>query len=384
MPSFSKTTHADAASPSTSPASSQAAAERRVIINELLSYVQFYHDSGNAAALHRIASGFYTAAEISAAKKCFISVFQPLVSGCPFITERRNSVARQAHDVELEDILGLFGLLDDKNQLESVIFAAVNHDRVPCFGPEKINICEVVNRQVRADADLERLSKQVAELSGRDVRETTIDVSASMNELSTKISLLMDSMEAQSQRIPVHESPQIHSSARSTQNGDARIQRQEVDRSHNIVVTGIPEDKNPNIWRSKVASILHIVAGHDIQVVDAFRLGRFRTDRIRPILIKLHSIWDKRMVLSNTHALIDHEEYRRSVYIRADEPVDVRRKRMLKSLYHRARWQGHNAEISNDGSKLSIDGAIVYTLNDGHVVDVANATASDLRPNDAD
>ena len=90
------------------------------------------------------------------------------------------------------------------------------------------------------------------------------------------------------------------------------------------------------------------------------------------------------MVLSNTHALIDHEEYRRSVYIRADEPVDVRRKRMLKSLYHRARWQGHNAEISNDGSKLSIDGAIVYTLNDGHVVDVANATASDLRPNDAD
>jgi hypothetical protein len=56
---------------------------------------------------------------------------------------------------------------------------------------------------------------------------------------------------------------------------------------------------------------------------------------------------------------------------------------MLKSMYQRARWQGYSAEISTDGSKLSVNGVIVYTLSDGHVVDVANANASDLRPNDA-
>jgi hypothetical protein len=56
---------------------------------------------------------------------------------------------------------------------------------------------------------------------------------------------------------------------------------------------------------------------------------------------------------------------------------------MLKSLYQRARWQGNSAAISTDDSKLSVDCVIVDTLNDGHVVDVANANAIDLRPNDA-
>jgi hypothetical protein len=48
---------------------------------------------------------------------------------------------------------------DARNLLSSVVFAAVNHNPVPHHGPEEINICAVVDRQIRAGANLEQLSK---------------------------------------------------------------------------------------------------------------------------------------------------------------------------------------------------------------------------------
>jgi hypothetical protein len=216
-----------------------------------------------------------------------------------------------------------------------------------------------VDSLLRADANLEQLSKQVVELRGRGHRDAATDISISTSELSTKISLLMDNIEAQSQRIPAHQSPQIHSSARTTHEDVGRNERQEVDRAHNIVVTGNTRgQESKRMAFGNNQRILHVVEGRDIQIADAFRLGCFTTDRIRPIVVKLHSTWDKRTVLSNTHALTDHATKRRSVYISGDEPVDVRCKWRLKSLHRRARWQGHSAEISTDGSKLSADGVI--------------------------
>jgi hypothetical protein len=62
---------------------SQLSSDNRVIINELLSYVRFFRDRGNAAALHHVAVNFYTACEISAAKKCLIDAFQQDVISMP-------------------------------------------------------------------------------------------------------------------------------------------------------------------------------------------------------------------------------------------------------------------------------------------------------------
>ena len=50
---------------------------------------------------------------------------------------------------------------------------------------------------------------------------------------------------------------------------------------------------------------------------------------VRPIDVKLTNIWDKRLVLSNCRKLWSTSDYMRKVYIAADEPVEVRRKRVL-------------------------------------------------------
>jgi len=40
------------------------------------------------------------------------------------VTERRTSTVRSAHDAELEDVLGIFDLLDKKDVLQTVTFVA--------------------------------------------------------------------------------------------------------------------------------------------------------------------------------------------------------------------------------------------------------------------
>ena len=62
---------------------------------------------------------------------------------------------------------------------------------------------------------------------------------------------------------------------------------------------------------------------------NAFRIGPLNFGNVRPIDVKLTNIWDKRLVLSNCRKLWSTSDYMRKVYIAADEPVEVRRKRVL-------------------------------------------------------
>lgn len=354
------------------------ATETRIVINELLSYFQFYRDRGNTDGLHRVASTFYTGPEISAAKKCLINIFQTNLTGCSFITERRNSSARQAYDAELEDILGTMDWLDNRKLFSSVSFAAVNHDRIPHYGPEEINICAVVDRQTRADANIEQLSEYVNELRNHPTSNihadpTINDLSTGVTELNDKMATLMGDMATLLQR----ESRTAGSKVPPTRIDTRETEDAEPDRSRNIVVVGIAEDPNANIWRSKLSNLLKTVAGRDVMISDAFRLGRYRTDctRTRAILVKLCSVWDQRLVLSNTRVLASLDEFKGTVYIHADEPaavrqknIELRRMKTMKLLFERARKEGKAAVISEDGSSLTINEAVVYTLKEGHMI----------------
>ena len=66
-----------------------------------------------------------------------VSAFGQLLSDCPLSAERRKSANRIVHEVEVEDILGIFDILDRKSHLSLVVSAAVNHDRIPKYGPEE-------------------------------------------------------------------------------------------------------------------------------------------------------------------------------------------------------------------------------------------------------
>jgi len=124
-----------------------------VSVNELLAYISFYRNAASQSALLRVCSSFYTAAEISAAKKCLIANFRDLMESSMLVTERRSSSSRSAHEAELEDIVGIFDYLDSKDLLGCVSFTAANMNRLPGgYAPESINICNVAETQSKLDA----------------------------------------------------------------------------------------------------------------------------------------------------------------------------------------------------------------------------------------
>ena len=93
------------------------------------------------------------------------------------------------------------------------------------------------------------------------------------------------------------------SSAGPTVDVRRSISPTQPDRSCNLVISGVAEDRDPAIWRDTVTRVLALAAGRDVRIGDAFRLGRFDERRNRPILVKLMSAWDRRVILSGAHKL---------------------------------------------------------------------------------
>jgi type II secretory pathway component HofQ len=112
-----------------------------------------------------------------------------------------------------------------------------------------------------------------------------------------------------------------------------------------------------------VAEVLKITTGKNVEISDAFRLGgRFVTGKVWPVLVKLKSAWDRRLVVIGANKLAQCEEFKR-IYVSPDEPLDVRRKATLERLKKRAERERKTVNISN--GVLIIDDEVVFSLNEG-------------------
>ena len=358
----------------------------RIFVNELLSYASFYRDRANLSAAQRVVLSFYSPTEISAAKKLLSSLFSTKLVNCPHLVERRKSSSRSAHDAEVEDIFGILEFLDRADALSSTIFAAVDFDRVPHYGPEEINICTVVDRQVRADASIEQLAQAVESLLGRDASEATSDTSI-MGKVETVVDTVnvrvTAAIDHQLKRLDSicekFQQASIYAARPSQQPGTSAYSNNDIpDRTMNIVVFGVTEDKNRSVWHSKLSAALQHVTGRPVDISDAFRIGKFNANqsRPRPIIVKLRCVWDKRLILSNARKLAEASEYQR-IGVVPDEPLEVRRKHTLKRLHDKSMREGKNVTLSTDSSALFIDSNLVFSLKDGFVRnngDVNNTT----------
>ena len=148
-------------------------------------------------------------------------------------------------------------------------------------------------------------------------------------------------------------------------------QSDNFDRRLNIVLFGVPEERDVSVWRRKVDDILHYITDHNIDVVDAFRLGRYNPNgpnKPRPILLKLRTVWDKRLILSRCSKLKQYSQ--RGVFVAADEPPEVRRREMYRKLKYRAVID--NKMVDEKDGVLIIDNIAVYSLSQGYINRVNN------------
>ena len=107
----------------------------------------------------------------------------------------------------------------------------------------------------------------------------------------------------------------------------------------NVVISGIVEDKSTCVFRDVLSKVLYTATGKDIVIDDAFHLGRYTAGKTRLARrlsqaglqnratsdqVKLHSSWDRRLVLGDARKLNEVDEFKRRFYIAADEPLEVR------------------------------------------------------------
>jgi hypothetical protein len=123
---------------------------------------------------------------------------------------------------------------------------------------------------------------------------------------------------------------------------------------------GVSEEKDAALWRRKADQALQFVTGKPVDVMDMFRVGRFAQSKVRPIIVKLRTVWDKRVILSKSSMLKNFGE---PIFIAADEPLEVRRKNMLARIQSRAERAGKSVSVV-DGV-LSVDNVNVFSLSAG-------------------
>lgn len=331
--------------------------DAKVVINELLTYATFYRDKSSCADLHRTIISFYLPSEINESKNVLLNEFSSQLTDSQFNTVRRQSSTRSAQDAEAEDILGILELVDNLNILNKICFTAVTLDRLPHYGPNEVNICAIADKQSRLDNQFDSLSKKLDET----LVQNRVDINAladmKFNALVAKLEEYSNNFSSKCEMavglVKSHLAPE-------RPNADNH-----VDRTMNVVLTGIDENRDASIWRDIVVRSLNYAAGRQVEVVDAFRLGRFSNGKKRPILVKLTSAWNRRLVIAGAHKLRDTTDLSR-VFISADEPLEVRRRNTLQRLQRRAEREGKAVLVSDDGV-LSIDGVNTFCLRRGFI-----------------
>jgi len=241
-----------------------------------------------------------------------------------------------------------------QNTLEGYLFVGTNLSVLPKFGPEEINIATIADRQARMEETVNTLSSNIIALKPDSAEmEHRLNVFESViSSQLEKLTVLSDQLAATAAMVKDFGSavPRSH-----TQRDEST-----TDRSANVVVFGVKESSDMPVWRQAVTNAFRHILGHDVDIDDMFRVGRYSAGKIRPIIVRLHSAWDRRLLLSRTFKLKSFDD---KVYVVPDEPLLVRRKRQLLRLKAKAEREGKNVSVVNE--VLSVDGVTVFTVKDG-------------------
>ena len=99
-----------------------------------------------------------------------------------------------------------------------------------------------------------------------------------------------------------------------------------VDRRENLMIFGIKESQSMTDTMDSVKKMLEFLTGRSTTVKDLFRIGKFMEPRVshdepspsrpRPIVLKLTSPWDRRLVLANRFNLKEYTV--KGIFVRED------------------------------------------------------------------
>ena len=103
-------------------------------------------------------------------------------------------------------------------------------------------------------------------------------------------------------------------------------------RACNLVLYGLPENDSIIKLKLEIDEVLEFLAGKQVTVNDVFRLGKFSasSNRPLPVLIKLATAWDRKVILLRKRDLKDFKTSR--LFLREDVPPDHKLRQRGRAL----------------------------------------------------
>ena len=129
-------------------------------------------------------------------KKVLIYEFQSFLANSTLLTERHSSTSRPAHEAEVDDIMGIFDMLDGQNELGGYIFVGANLHLMPKFGPEELNVAAVLDQQIRTENTINSLKSSFGTVS-----PAMAELEQHMAALNSTVATQMDKLSALSDQL---------------------------------------------------------------------------------------------------------------------------------------------------------------------------------------
>ena len=189
-----------------------------------------------------------------------------------------------------------------QNTLEGYLFVGTNLSVLPKFGPEEINIATIADRQARMEETVNTLSSNIIALKPDSAEmEHRLNVFESViSSQLEKLTALSDQLAATAAMVKDFGSAVILKETSALQTDQQMLlylalRKVHICVSHSHMFT--------YVWRQAVANAFRHILGHDVDIDDMLRVGRHSAGKIRPIIVRLHSAWDRRLLLSSTFKL---------------------------------------------------------------------------------
>ena len=302
-----------------------------LLVDTALSFVKAFRLKGDADSLRMVVRERFSPKEIEKAKLNLWNFCKSDLeaNGLQFHA-RRDSDKRSQLMADLSDLLKFFDVLDSVDQVPPIHCEASDLLRLPPFSLDPVaEQVQGVSQSLSSLSDMvDRFDKKLSSF---------LDSSSSTSVQSSYASV------ASSTALTNH----VPSSTMSAQKNITPHSLSPDGRELNVILFGLPDEGSIVDSKQVVDEMLEFLAGKQIHIKDMFRLGRFRKPQPsalppRPILVKLSTAWDRKLVLSRRVKL--KEFHIKRLFLREDVAPDHRLRRRPSAL------PSDKATISSSGA----------------------------------
>ena len=231
----------------------------------------------------------------------------------------RRPAQRAVEDAEFEDLVDFVNCLDECEQLPSVSVPAKDLVLLPAAVVKQVPHSECSAEDI--DGVLSTHCERIGGIQNK--------IDCLERELKSSLCTLQEGVNQVSAHLP----PGLfwQSSGNRRQSNSVLVPRQadkagfggDIDCSFNVVVFGVPGSRDLMGTEALVSRAFELAVGRRVKIADCKRIRRFSSDSIRsrPLLVRLASVWDRKLLLSCKYKLKGFAEAK--LFVREDRPPNA-------------------------------------------------------------